>query len=257
MLVPSDRQDEIGAVEHELARAQLELRQSLRQKTRLANLGSAVSRINHDLRNILSTAQLSSDRLLEISDPQMRSIGPRLVRSVNRAIALCERTLKYGKAQEPAPQKIEIRLHDLVDEVGASLDVDAGERPVWRNAVPEDATIHGDPDQIYRVLLNLGRNAISALNGEGSIEVRSARENGADFIWIEDSGGGLPADVQEHLFEPFSKGRGKGSTGLGLTIVKELMASHGGEVILERSDDAGTVFRLTFPVPNQGRTGSR
>ncbi|OYX15622.1 MAG: sensor histidine kinase, partial [Brevundimonas diminuta] len=85
---PSDRQDEIGRVERELARMQEEVRQSLRSRARLAALGEAVAKINHDLRNMLTSAQMASERLSTSSDPLVATALPRLERALDRASTL-------------------------------------------------------------------------------------------------------------------------------------------------------------------------
>ena len=100
---PSSRQDEIGVAERELASMQRDLYGSLQQKTRLAALGAAVARIQHDLRNILANAKLASDRLSTIEDPVVKRLTPRLVASLDRAVALATQTLRYGRADERPP----------------------------------------------------------------------------------------------------------------------------------------------------------
>ena len=95
----SERGDEVGTAQRELADMQSQLRAALRQKNRLAALGTAVSKINHDLRNILATAQLVSDRLAGSADPDVKRVVPTLVRSLDRAAALCADVLRYGRAE--------------------------------------------------------------------------------------------------------------------------------------------------------------
>jgi signal transduction histidine kinase len=121
MMVPSGRSDEVGVAQTELAEMQRELRTSLRQKTRLAALGAAVSKVNHDLRNILATAQVVSDRLTVSDDPEVRRITPRLIDSIDRAINLCSRTLRFGQADEPPPTRANFSLAKLIDEVGSMV----------------------------------------------------------------------------------------------------------------------------------------
>jgi len=96
---PSGRRDEIGTAERELSAMQTELAGTLSQKSRLAALGLAVSKISHDLRNILSSAQLLSDRLGTVNDPRVQALVPKLLASLDRAIRLCARTLDYGASR--------------------------------------------------------------------------------------------------------------------------------------------------------------
>jgi signal transduction histidine kinase len=136
---------------------------------------------------------------------------------------------------------------DAVEAVAQSLGLN-GEGPVrWNDNVSPDFQVRADPDQLYRVLLNLCRNASQAIGDEGSITVIAFRAIGFDVIEIEDTGPGIPAHAQEHLFEPFRGGTRADSTGLGLSISRELVRAHGGDITLIRSDDRGTVFRITLP----------
>src|ERR1700687_2798887 len=98
----SRRRAEVGIAERELAGMQRDLASVPHQKTRLAALGLAVSKINHDLRNLLASAQLFSDRLVKLPDPQVQRFAPKLMQALERAIAFCQLTLSYGRAQEPA-----------------------------------------------------------------------------------------------------------------------------------------------------------
>lgn len=256
LLIPSARRDEIGMVEDELARMQYEIRNALAQKTRLADLGLAISKISHDLRNVLATSQLWTDRLRH-SDAASAPFVARLINSIDRAVSLCERTLKYGKADEPPPLKTWLELHEIVDEVGASLQAEQG-GIAWKNKIAADLHIFADSEQLYRLLLNLGRNAQQALTSEtaGGVIAISAEvaatgnrsEGAAVHILFSDNGPGLPEAVKEKLFIPFLGGSGgNGGAGLGLAIVRELARAHGGDVLLEKSSAEGTVFRICLP----------
>ena len=91
VIAPSARNDEIGTAERELATMQIELASMLHQKNRLASLGLAVAKINHDLRNLLASAQLFSERLAKIPDPGVQRFAPKLVHALERAIAFASR----------------------------------------------------------------------------------------------------------------------------------------------------------------------
>jgi signal transduction histidine kinase len=241
------RTDEVGMAMRELAKMQSELRTALQQKTHLANLGIAVSKINHDLRNILASAQLVSDRLAMLEDPAVQRLTPSLIASIDRAIDLCRQTLKYGRAEEPVPEPQIIRARKAVEEVAQSLGLNGEGAVRWVNAIPEDFELRADPDQLHRVLLNLCRNASEAIEGEGELTVRAIHAGRLDQIDIEDSGPGLPASTRDHLFEPFRGGTRADSTGLGLSISRELIRAHGGDITLVRSDAQGTIFRVSLP----------
>src|SRR5262245_55894859 len=178
IMAASDRVDEIGTAERELAAMQLNLATLLQQKNHLAALGLAVSKINHDLRNLLSSAQLFSERLATISDPHVQRFAPKLMRSLERAIAFCQSTLSYGRVQEPPPDRRPLALEPIVEDVRATLGLDADAAVRWISAVERGLTVDADPDQLFRILLNLARNAVQAL------ESRERSDPGRDQVRI-------------------------------------------------------------------------
>ncbi|MCF8468611.1 MAG: HAMP domain-containing histidine kinase [Sneathiella sp.] len=246
-LVPSRRQDEIGVAERELEIMQTRLRAALKQKQHLVALGTAVTKISHDLRNILSTSQIVSDSLSQINDPKVQKVLPRLMTSIDRAIDLCTQTLKYGKAEERDPKRERFLLEPLVNEVKTSVGLGESDGIEWKNKIPSGLMLNADRDQFYRILLNLCRNSVQSMEGAGLIEIQALRISARTLIRICDSGPGLPPKAKDHLFEPFSGSARAEGTGLGLSIVRELMTAHGGEIILERTGASGTVFCLEIP----------
>jgi signal transduction histidine kinase len=246
-LPSTNRRDEIGLVQTELSRMQRALRTALAQKTRLAALGTAVSKINHDLRNILASAMVVSDRLDQSQDPEVRHVTPRLLEALDRAARLCSATLSFSRAETADPKKTRFALAPLLDEVGeAVLGPDPG--PVrWRNEVDADIRVLADRDQLYRVLMNLARNAVEALPKGGLISITAWQSADGSVIEMADTGRGIPKEAREHLFEAFSGSSRPGGTGLGLPIAREIMRAHGGNIELAHTGDDGTVFRLTLP----------
>ena len=240
IIAPSGRRDEIGTAERELKAMQEELAGTLTQKSRLAALGLAVSKISHDLRNMLSSAQLLSDRLITVKDPTVQRLVPKLIASLDRAIRLCARTLDFGQAQE-AP---------LVAEVGDGLGLPRAGAIAWIVDVPKDLEVDADRDQLYRVLSNLCRNAVQALESEGEpdgdIAISAWREGSVAVVEVADTGPGVPERARAHLFEAFQTVARKEGSGLGLAIAAELVKAHGGEIALVRND-GGAAFRVTIP----------
>ncbi len=248
-VLESARSDEIGTVQRELAKMQDEVRNALRQKTHLADLGAAISKITHDLRNSLANAQLVSERLSKSDDPTVRRLLPQLVGALDRAISLCVRTLKYGRSDEVPPRRIRFELKPLVDDIGQSLGLGEHNRLVWETAIDDNLEVDGDPEHVYRAIANLGRNAAEALDGDdgGRIRVSAERRAATVIIEIADNGPGLPEAARRNLFKPFAGSARRGGTGLGLAIARELIRAHGGDVVLVKSDRDGTTFRLTIP----------
>ncbi len=242
------RGDEIGVAMRELAEMQRGLRTALRQRAHLAALGEAVSKINHDLRNILSTAALVSERLADSDDPEVRRQSPALVAAIDRAVTLCVDTLRYSSARELVVKRDRVDLTSLLEDVARDLLLSSRGQVAWRNEVAEDFIVIGDYDQLFRVFLNLGRNAMDAMSGaDGEVRIGAAWDNGKAIIEIADNGPGLPERARAHLFEPFVGSTRAGGTGLGLPIAREIMRAHGGDISIARSDGNGTVIRLELP----------
>ncbi|MGO9359705.1 MAG: ATP-binding protein [Xanthobacteraceae bacterium] len=253
IISPSDRGDEIGVAEHELSDMQRDLVSMLHQKSRLVALGLAVSKINHDLRNMLAASQLISDQLAHVSDPKVQRFAPKLVRSLERAIAFCQSTLSYGRAQEPAPDRRVVAVEPIVNEVRESAGLTADSSIDWVSAIERGLVIDADPDQLFRVLLNLVRNAAEALSSENlaagamrQIRITGRREGSVAIIEVSDTGPGLPVKAREHLFQPFQGNSRDGGTGLGLAIADELIRAHGGEIRLVEGT-IGATFRIAIP----------
>ncbi|HEY8382353.1 MAG TPA: HAMP domain-containing sensor histidine kinase [Microvirga sp.] len=249
---PTDRGDEIGLAEQALAQMEATLASELRQKRRLAELGLAVSKINHELRNMLTTAQLLTDRLERTKDETVQRVAPRLIATLGRAITFCESTLAYGRASERPPQRRPLPLKPVVEELADLTGLAPGASITVETAVPDDLVIDADPDQLSRVLVNLMRNAVQALSQAGSTEgapritVEARRVGGVVTITVGDNGPGVPDRARANLFSAFQGSTRSGGTGLGLPIAAELVRLHGGTVALDDTP-IGARFRLTIP----------
>ncbi len=244
---PDDRDDEIGVVMHELAHMQEDIRKALNQKNHLAKLGGAISNINHDLRNMLSSAQLVSDHLNTIDDPVVQQLAPRFVKAIDRAIRLCEHTLEYGGAQAEELNLRTFDLHNLVDEVSTSLGLLDDSKIHLHNNIKEGQKLTADNDQIFRVLMNICRNAVQAIGESGNITITGTQSDDDITIDISDDALGIPEKIKENLFQPFKTGS-RGGTGLGLAISKEIITAHGGTLDLVDSSPKGSTFRIVLPL---------
>ncbi len=248
---PSASLVELREAEEALLKLQTDLTHALKQRERLAQLGGAVAKVSHDLRNILTSAQLFTDRIEASDDPLVRRLVPKLVNSITRAVSLCENTLAFGRAEEPIPTLGMVRLRDVVDDVveGERLAEDSKEIAFDTRILPL-LTVRADKEQLYRVLLNLVRNArqaIAATGKPGTISIAAGEDDHAWMITVTDTGPGLPPRAVEHLFTPFQGGARKGGSGLGLTISAELVRGHGGRLTLKQSSPDGTVFEICLP----------
>jgi signal transduction histidine kinase len=241
---PSGRSDEIGLAQRELASMQETVRQALRHNARLAALGTAVTKVNHDLRNILSTARLISDALAGSEAPEVKRVTPALLSAIDRAIGLCTRTLHYTREGAPPLRPSRFALAGLVEEVAAVVEKSDGALSLV-NGVPATVMVEADRDQLFRVLLNLARNAAEA--GAHGVTVAAGRDSDTTAVTIADDGPGLAPKARDNLFRPFAGSARPGGTGLGLAIAREIMRAHGGDIALQASTAQGTTFCLTLP----------
>ena len=250
---PSSSVAELREAEEALMQLQTELTHALKQRERLAQLGGAVAKVSHDLRNILTSAQLFTDRIEMSEDPLVRRLAPKLVNSITRAVSLCEGTLAFGRAEEPSPTFGVVCLHEITADIAESELLAADSETVEIvNAVPKPMMLRADPEQLFRIVLNLVRNArqaIAAAGKPGQITVDAREEEDAWYITVADTGPGLPKRAQDNLFTPFQGGARKGGTGLGLAIADELARGHGGTVKLQENRPRGHRVR---DLPAQG-----
>ncbi|MDF1608273.1 HAMP domain-containing sensor histidine kinase [Hoeflea sp. YIM 152468] len=255
IIVPGPMVDELTLAEGHLAAMQTRLQQTLKEQRHLADLGLAVSKINHDMRNILTSAQLMSDRLAMIDDPLVKRFAPKLLRTIDRAVGYSSEVLAYGKAREAAPRRRFINLAALSAEVREVVIEESRADVTIVLDMEEHIEIEADSEQMFRVIYNLVRNAVQALaadtGDDGAIVRRvtlSARRLGTVVeIRVADTGPGLPAKARENLFQPFRGSARSGGTGLGLAIARELVIAHGGSIALDESASQGAVFRIELP----------
>jgi signal transduction histidine kinase len=255
-LKPSARRDEIGQLEREFFDMKQGVRASFRQRERLASLGMAVAKINHDLRNVLTSAQLVSDRIAMDKDERIAGMGERLVRAVDRGVRLCTDVLNYSNAKDEQLEIKEVRIALLIGEIAGDVLGQFGRGPTainFVNKIPSELSVRVDADHTYRIIHNLFRNAgqalqsMNAVDAKRQITVSSEVDEGQVKLRITDTGPGLPKRAIDNLFKAFASSSGHGSTGLGLTISKDLATDQGGDLELGYTGETGTEFVLTLP----------
>ncbi len=258
IIAPSGARHEIGAAEEALADMERSLARELNEKKRLAALGLAVAKINHDLRNMLTSAQLISDRMASASDPLVVRLAPKLVATLDRAIRFCQATLTYGRSVDETPRLAPTPLRLIAAEAAETAMLSSREPIEFHNDAPQDFIVQVDREQFFRALLNLFRNAVEALDSAGStvgapaIRLSASRAGGAVSIVVADNGPGLPPAARENLFSAFKGAARPGGTGLGLVIAADLVRAHGGEIGLRAANDPlwpGAAFEIRLPEP--------
>ncbi|UJW84763.1 sensor histidine kinase [Devosia sp. SL43] len=252
IIVPSARRDEIGIAERELAAMEQDIFSMLRQRRHLADLGLAVAKINHDLRNTLTSAQLLSDQVATLDDPKVQRLAPRLVTTLDRAIGFAQSVLDYGRETGVPPVLVPADIRPLVED--AAFDARLVGHPViaFSNGVPETLVLAVDAGQVGRLLLNLLKNAREALEAAGSaiaapeVTVTVTRADDGVTFSVADNGLGLPPRARENLFVAFEGSARSGGTGLGLAIAREIAEAHGGRLSFV-DQPIGTRFDLFLP----------
>ncbi len=254
------RHDEIAQIARELESMQEEVRDALRSRARLAALGQAVSKINHDLRNMLTSAQMASDRLSAVasSDPSAAKALPRLERALDRALSLASNVLTYGKSDEHAPNIQIVRLKDLAEaaaeDAGLGLTARSPENVRFVLRAPKGFYFEADPEQMHRLLVNLMRNARQAIELQlnrrerGRVTLTAVKTTENVILILNDNGPGIPEKIREKLFQPFTSSATPGGSGLGLAIARELGEIHGGDVRLMSTGPNGTAFEVRLPL---------
>jgi signal transduction histidine kinase len=251
---PSFRSDEIGTAERELHDMQTQLQSLLQQKNHLAALGLAVSKVSHDLRNMLTTAQVVSDSLGEVKDPQVQRFAPRLITSLDRAITFLTQTLKYGQARELPPDRNRLNLNEVAKDVLMAFEPIVQDRITLSHTIDRSIVVDADREQLHRILTNLVRNATQAFEQSGhhqdrrpAIIITALRRGSVTEIDVTDNGPGIPEVVRDRLFEAFQSAAKPGGTGLGLAISRELAEAHGGSLSVRDSNEEGTCFCVVIP----------
>jgi signal transduction histidine kinase len=260
IITPSTRRDELGMAERELHDMQSELQSLLHQKNRLAAVGLAVSKVSHDLRNMLTSAQIISDSLATVEDPRVQRFAPRLILSLDRAINFLNQTLKFGQARELPPARTKLDLHVMAREVLDNFTPLGAGRISFNNAVPRNFTLEADREQLLRILTNLVKNGVQALESQAQessappeVKIEASRADHSTHIRVCDTGPGIPETVRESLFEAFQSAAKPGGTGLGLAIAAELVEAHGGTIRVAETGPNGTTFEVFIPDQNASK----
>jgi nitrogen fixation/metabolism regulation signal transduction histidine kinase len=231
-------------------------RESLRRAEREAAWRQVARYLAHEINNMLSpigsAAYRIEKRLPEFPSDQQPAVRDSLVtvrQSLDDLGRLAEQFPQYARLPEPRLETL-----DLAEVIGAAVQL---ERDLEIRVIEPDErlAIRADRMLISRALHNLLVNAREAGPEPGAIEVRTERRDGRAVVEVLDRGSGLDAEASARLFEPFVSTKKRGS-GLGLSLVRDIMTQHGGEVALENREGGGARARLLFPLASSGPEGS-
>jgi len=206
-------------------------RDELVQRDKLASVGEAVTKINHDMRNILTSAMLLSDNLKESDDPAVSEAAPVMINAIERAVDFCNQILAYLKTQG-APDLSATDLSHIFNEIGIGCNV------LLSYSGPQRMLV--DSRQFFRLIDNLVANAEKA--GADRVSITASQSGHMVVVDVADNGPGINPEAREFLFKPFQGDRGK--TGLGLAIARDIALGHGGDLRLNSTSSDGSVFRI-------------
>lgn len=254
IIAPSARVRELRDAELALQSMQVELGSSFRQKERLSQLGEAIAKINHEMRNVLTPAQLVADMIGDSSDPGVKRAAPKILKSISRAVDLTRSVLDFARLREPVTEPTRFSLADLVSEVVELESVHVRDGSVgFEVLVPAGVFVEADRNQMFHAFLNLVRNARQAAEGgetPGLVTIEAGESGDGVRALVRDNGPGLPATSLDFLFKPFQGGPGRGSSGLGLAIARDCVRANSGELRLAENSDSGAAFEIFLPRPS-------
>ena len=250
------KKDEIGDLveDYNLKLAELEdAAHQLAMSERESAWRDMAKQVAHEIKNPLTPMKLSVQHLqrsmeLNPDDPNLSTKVNRVTTSIIEQIdALTRIANEFSNfAKMPAPQMEQIELVQLIQGV---IDIFESQDNIQMHYTGlEQLTINGDRDQLLRVINNLVKNGMQAIqHSDGQIHVRTSLENEFVAIEIEDNGSGIPEEQLDRMFVPYFTTKSTG-TGLGLSMVKQIVENHGGSITFKTEQNKGTTFRIRLPL---------
>ena len=212
-----------------------------------------VADASHELRTPLTSVLASLELLAEELDGEPADTARTALRSARRMRRLVGDLLLLARADaKRAPTRRPTELDDVLKEVASEIGPVADEHDLEFD--PEPTVVSGARDELHQMTLNLIENAVKHTPPGTHIRAATWREGDHAVLVVEDDGPGIPPELEERLFERFVRGGGDGGrgSGLGLSIVRAVVHSHGGSVTLEPSGDAGARFVVRLPAIDAG-----
>jgi signal transduction histidine kinase len=243
------QQSAVAIENAELFREAREAGEGLRAAEKLAALGRLSAGLAHELRNPLNTLSVLTYAMFEQAERGgFRVSDLEVVRSeIRRMNLLVDQFLDFARPRPPRFERH--RIEEVLEETLLLIGPEAGKKGIRLERAFGDRTaaVWADGDQLKQVFLNLMLNAIQAMDGGGRLRAETRQATGGVVIEIHDTGGGIPPEVRERLFEPFVTTRA-GGTGLGLPISHRIIQGHSGELRVESSAGQGTTATVWLPI---------
>jgi len=234
---------------HEKKRVEEELekvRQELIRVTRLAAIGQVFASIAHDLRNPLGSVRNASyflKRRYSKNNPKLSEYLEIIDQEVAKADRIITNMLEMAKPKTPKKQTVD--LAKMVMEVFDRAKRAKGVRCLI-SVAPDPFVVWADPDQLRQAIGNIVINSIDAMKGRGEFFVEATRDSDYDTLVFRDNGPGFAPEVRHRLFEPLVTTKATG-TGLGLTICRQIVQKHGGNIDAEDCEGQGVIIKIRLP----------
>lgn len=210
--------------------------------------------VAHEIKNPLTPIKLSAQQLLsameagpETVQAQLETALANIIKNADRLDTLAREFSRFGRL--PKPDMAPLAVNDVLKEALASFHGAAEQNGVEliANLADDLPGVSGDRESLLRMAANLISNAVDAMPEGGRLAVSSAlAENGTVHICFADTGTGIDEEVRDRLFLPYITSK-PGGTGLGLVVVKEVVAAHDGSIALDSSPGKGTTITISLP----------
>lgn len=232
----------------ERAKEQRELEAQLNQAERLAALGEMVAGVSHEIRNPLGIIRSTAELLggMPDSKEKQKKLSGVIIEESSRLDNIVTEFLDFARPQKPNLQ--ECHLEEIIEKNLLFLhpELDKKKISVHDNLNGRSLKLKADPQLLYRSFLNIFVNAIQSIKDGGTITVEVEEEKDRYVVGIEDTGSGIREENLNKIFNPFFSTKEEGS-GLGLSIVRNIMEAHGGSITIESKVDSGTKVTITLP----------
>ena len=225
-----------------------ELEAEVKLKERLAAVGELSAGVAHEIRNPLSAIGGYAELLKRgLSEDESASVIEGIIKEAKNLNSIVTNFLSF--VRKPQPVFKEIDVNALIKEIVSIACHDKGSGRIGFNIKPTRAlpVIEADPFELRMAFLNIIQNAVQAMPNGGRLTVKSGIQYGMIFIEITDTGGGIPKEIGDRIFNPFFTTKEQG-TGLGLAIAHKIVESHDGRIEFKSKKGKGTTFIIRLPI---------
>lgn len=242
-----------------------QLQTRLQQAQKMEAIGTLAGGIAHDFNNILSAIIGYTEIALQDASksPELQTYLEKVYTAGSRAKDLVKQILAFSRQSELKPKPVKVK--NIIMEATKLLRASLPATIEIKQTLQSNSAVMADPTQIHQILMNLCTNAGQAMRAKGGIldiglsEVRLDTELASQYpgidpgtfikLTVEDTGHGIPYEIQDRIFDPFFTTREKGEgTGMGLSVVHGIIQGYGGTITLSSEPGKGSVFNVFLPV---------